>query len=125
MPDIGKDFLAVGALGRQDEVLLRAQRVQADLKSVTDSNGLAKSGKIDPKIEKAATEFEALLLQQMLQSMWKSAPSEGMLTGSNEESLYRDMLSEQLAKEMAESQSLGLKDIVIREMTEKAEGKDK
>lgn len=66
--------------------------------------------------EKAATDFEALLLQQMVQSMWKTVPTDGMLSGSNEESMYRDMLSEQFAQELAKGQSLGLKDAVLGEM---------
>ena len=66
--------------------------------------------------EKAATDFEALLLQQMVQSMWKTVPTEGMLSGSNEEGMYRDMLSEQFAQELAQGQSLGLKDAVLGEM---------
>jgi Rod binding domain-containing protein len=69
--------------------------------------------------EKAATDFEALLLQQMIQSMWKSVPSEGLLSGSSEEAMYRDMLSEQLAQELAKNQSMGLKDAVLGEMNKK------
>ncbi|MFM1848346.1 MAG: hypothetical protein RL417_1820 [Pseudomonadota bacterium] len=70
----------------------------------------------DAEIERASTDFEALLLQQMLQSMWSTVPQNGMLTGSREETLYRDMLNEQLAQSMAGSQSLGIKDMIAREM---------
>ena len=69
--------------------------------------------------EKAATDFEALLLQQMVQSMWKSVPSDGMLSGSSEEAMYRDMLSEQFAQELAKNQSMGLRDAVLGEMGKK------
>lgn len=72
--------------------------------------------KVRAQREKAATDFEALLLQQMVQSMWKTVPTEGMLSGSNEEGMYRDMLSEQFAQELAQGQSLGLKDAVLGEM---------
>lgn len=70
----------------------------------------------EQEIQKAATDFEGLLLNQMLQSMWNTVPQNGMLTGSREESLYRDMLNEQLAQSMANNQSLGIKEIIARDM---------
>jgi len=66
--------------------------------------------------EKAATDFESLLLQQMIQSMWSTVPEGGMLSGSREEELYRDMLNKQVAEHMAETQGLGIKDIIVEEM---------
>jgi len=83
-----------------------------------------RSGKVKPlgakasetEIERAATDFEALLLQQMLQSMWNTVPQNGMLTGSREETLYRDMLNEQIAQAMASGQGIGIKDMIARDM---------
>jgi Rod binding domain-containing protein len=68
---------------------------------------------------KAATDFESLLLKQMINSMWAAVKSEKLLSGSNEEEMYRDMFSEQLAKELAEHQSLGIRDAVLGEMSGK------
>jgi flagellar protein FlgJ len=105
-----------------DRSLLQFQPGAGDGKKVHDRSTLAKTQDektIKAQNEKAATDFEALLLQQMVQSMWRSVPSEGMLSGSNEEAMYRDMLSEQVAKEMAETQSLGIKNAVLGEMGKK------
>lgn len=71
---------------------------------------------VDRQREKAATDFEALLLHQMLQSMWNSVPKDGLVSGSREEELYRDMLTEEVAKSIAENQSLGIRDVVLRDM---------
>jgi flagellar protein FlgJ len=105
-----------------DRSLLQFQPGLGDGKKVQDRSTLAitqDEKTIKAQNEKAATDFEALLLQQMVQSMWRSVPSEGMLSGSNEEAMYRDMLSEQVAKEMAETQSLGIKNAVLGEMGRK------
>jgi len=105
-----------------DRSLLQFQPGSGDGKKVQDRSTLAKTQDektIKAQNEKAATDFEALLLQQMVQSMWRSVPSEGMLSGSNEEAMYRDMLSEQVSKEMAENQSLGIKKAVLGEMGKK------
>jgi flagellar protein FlgJ len=93
-------------------------------KALSESASKAKSGEAtdsaaEARMEKAATQFEAMLLKQMLGQMWKSAPSEGFLSGSREEQMFRDMLNDEMAKSIAESQSIGIKDIILREMREK------
>lgn len=77
------------------------------------SNG----AKSPEEIKKAATQFEALLVQQMLKSMWATVPhQEGSITGSKEEETYRDMLQEAMAKDIAEKSSLGVADVIARDM---------
>jgi peptidoglycan hydrolase FlgJ len=68
------------------------------------------------KAEEAAQDFEALLLQQMFQAMWRSVPTDGMLSGSREEELYRDMLNEELAKQLSEGQSIGIKEVILNDL---------
>ncbi|MCB0331943.1 MAG: rod-binding protein [Bdellovibrionales bacterium] len=75
--------------------------------------------------EKAAEQFEALLLQEMMKEMWKTVPSAGLISGSREEELYRDMLNEQIAKQISESQPLGIKDLILREMEKEGGGEAK
>lgn len=84
--------------------------------SIEKSNGTTSGGQGSKKAEKAAEQFEALLLQQMFQSMWKSVSSEGMLSGSREEEHFRDMLNEGLATEIARGQGIGIKDVLLRDM---------
>lgn len=65
--------------------------------------------------EVAAEQFESLLVKQMLESMWKTVPSNGLLSGSHEESMYRDMLNEALANSIAEGRGLGVKDVILKD----------
>jgi Rod binding domain-containing protein len=69
----------------------------------------------DAQATKAATDFEALLLQQMLDAMWKNVPSEGVISGSHDEQTYRQMYNEALAKDIAEHQSIGVKDAILKD----------
>ncbi len=73
------------------------------------------------RINKAAEEFEALLLQQMFDVMWSSVPNGGLLEGGNEAEFYRDMLNQELSKEIAHSQSIGLKKAFADDMVRTAE----
>jgi peptidoglycan hydrolase FlgJ len=109
--------LSMGALGGAGLSDLRLQQTRLE-RTLGDTAKVKAPGQksSDQEIERAATDFESLLLQQMLQSMWSTVPQNGMLTGSREETLYRDMLNEQLAQSMAENQSLGIKELIARDM---------
>ena len=67
------------------------------------------------EVKKAAAQFEALLLKQMLDAMWKTVPKSEM-SSSHEESLYRDMLNQAVADDIAEKQSLGIKDVITKDI---------
>ena len=96
----------------------RLDSMKTTLKQVRGSSDDAeKSGSVkEAEIEKAATDFEALLLGQMLKSMWKSVESSGLLSGSREESMYRDMLNDSLAKDIANGQGIGIKEVIVRDL---------
>jgi Rod binding domain-containing protein len=66
--------------------------------------------------EDAANQFEGLLLQQLFKSMWQTVPKGGMLSSSHEESLYRDMLNEALTENVTDQSSIGVRDVVLREL---------
>ena len=69
----------------------------------------------DAQAVKAATDFEALLLQQMLDAMWKNVPNDGLVSGSHDEQTYRQMYNDALAKDIAEHQSIGVKDAILKD----------
>ncbi len=85
-------------------------------KSASTLNPEGKKAAEEQKIQKAGQDFEALLLQQMFQSMWQSVPGEGLLSGSKEEGMYRDMLNQALGQSLAENQSIGIKDIIVQDI---------
>ena len=72
--------------------------------------------------KEASTQFEALLLQEMMKSMWKTVPQGQLLSGSDEEGTYRDMLNEAVAKSISEGKGIGIKDIILKDI-EKLEKK--
>ena len=67
--------------------------------------------------KQAAQQFEALLVQEMLKSMWATVPEGQLLSGSHEESLYRDMLNEAVANSIAEGRGIGVKDVILKDMS--------
>ena len=101
------------ALGRNKEGI--------PLSSKADVSALTAGIKDSPEeIDKAATQFEALLMQQMFQSMWAGVGQAGMVSGSREEEFYRDMLNQALATDVAERQSIGIKAVIARDIAKLA-----
>ena len=68
----------------------------------------------DPK--QAAQQFEALLLQEMLKSMWATVPQGQLLSGSHEEKMYRDMLNEAVADSISQGRGIGIKDVILKDL---------
>jgi Rod binding domain-containing protein len=69
------------------------------------------------ELEKAAAGFEALMLHEMLKSMWNTVETTGLLgEDSNEAQIYRDMFNQAIADKIAEERSIGVKDFIRKEI---------
>ena len=123
-----KDSLGIGAAGGAGGMaqleMLKAQaavkKVENIAKGAEGKAETAKAGEMSDaqraEVEQAATQFEALLVNQMVKSMWSTVPKGGLLSGSREEELYRDMLNQSLSEEIAKGQGVGIKEVIMREL---------
>ncbi len=100
---------------------LRASQLQKTAAQKMDPNKPGTDLK-QKEIESAAQQFEGMLLKQMLASMWNTVPKDGMISGSNEEEQYRDMLHQAYADDLSKGQGLGIKEVIIREMQRREKG---
>jgi flagellar protein FlgJ len=75
-----------------------------------------KSMPLTQQPEEVARQFEGLLLKQMIDSMWRTVPKEGLLSGSQEEDMYRDMLNEALAESISQGKGIGVKDVIFKDI---------
>ena len=92
-------------LGQQAEDLKRTNALKNKDLSDSKERGKALEG------------FEALLLHQMLKSMWSTVETTGMFgEDSNEAQIYRDMLNQALADSIAEGQGIGVKTMLEKEL---------
>jgi Rod binding domain-containing protein len=71
---------------------------------------------IDPKVMKAASEFETMVLAQMLQPMFEALDSDGMFGGGSGERMFRPMLVDQYAQAMSKAGGVGIAQSVAEEM---------
>lgn len=117
MPSIGKDFpiISPSVLTAQEagvSSLDKTARISKEL----DGNGTAPS---DKAIKDSATQFEALLLQQMLKAMWATVPKNHLLGDGKEEEYFRGMFDEAISKEISVGQGLGIKEVIERDIRAK------
>ena len=80
---------------------------------------LGKAGaknKSNAEIDKAAEEFEAMFLSQMLGHMYSEMEVDPVTGGGHAEEVYRSFLNDEYAKLMSRAGGVGIADYVRREM---------
>lgn len=76
-----------------------------------------RKGDDEAATRKAAEEFEALFLSQMLESMFKDVPTGGLTGGGGAgEEIWRSMILQEYGKTLAASGGVGIADMVTREL---------
>jgi Rod binding domain-containing protein len=80
-----------------------------------------KEEKSSKEIEKAAKDFEGILLKQMFEAMWQSVPKGGMFGTDLANDFYHDLYHEALATSIAEGRSIGIREVLCRELKTKME----
>lgn len=96
--------ISTGQLNQQQQKLNALSNQKDNIKTSKD-------------IDKAASGFEALLLQEMMQSMWNTVEFTDMLgEKSNEADIYRDMLNQAIADSTASGRGIGVKEMMQKEL---------
>lgn len=76
----------------------------------------ARAAKTPDGVRKAAVEFEAMFLTEMLQPMFEGLKTTGLFGEGQAGSIYRSLLLDQYGKSMAKAGGIGIADAVAREM---------
>ncbi len=70
----------------------------------------------ESEAREAATQFESLLIHQMLQAMRDTLPEGGLFGEGIDQEFIFDMYDQALADSIAESGGLGVKDVLLNQM---------
>ncbi|MBP7336636.1 rod-binding protein [Niveispirillum sp.] len=92
-----------------------------DPQALAQSGGVNRATSQGPKptakdVGKAAQEFEAVFLSQMLSQMWQGVESDETFGGGEAENTWRGMMVEEYGKQISKAGGLGLADQVKAEM---------
>ncbi len=86
---------------------------------------------VPDELRRAAEEFEAVFIAQMLAPMFEGLDTEGLGGGGFGEQIFRPMLVERYAEALSRAGGVGIADSVVRELmrlqatTEAADGADR
>lgn len=86
-----------------------------DIRTATQAAPAPKTA-FEHKARKSADEFEAIFLSQFLKQMTNGLKTDGPFGGGHSETIYRDLLNEQMANSISRNGGLGLSDAVYREI---------
>lgn len=70
----------------------------------------------NPELRKVAKQFEAVFINQMIGAMRKTVPSGGLIPESNAERVFKGMLDSENAQRMADSEQLGLSQMIYEHL---------
>lgn len=77
------------------------------------------------KLRKAAGDFEAIFVRQILKSMRSTLISGGMFGSGSVGEIYSDMMDNAISEKIAERGDMGLADIIYKQMVKSIEAENK
>ena len=111
-----QDALAARLLNRSGMEALNRQTIQA----LQKGNGTA-AGRSPERLRAVAEEFEALFLNYMLSVMRETIDDSGLTEKGPGQGIYTELFDQEVARSLAGRGALGISDILIRKLSEKAE----
>jgi peptidoglycan hydrolase FlgJ len=94
----------------------------AEIRPAETGPGARPPEKLDrEKLQKACTEFESLLMFQMLKFMRRSVPAHGLLGGGPGQDIYQGLFDQELSKSLARKGGLGVGEKIYRQMIQRVE----
>lgn len=79
-------------------------------------NGFQADTNKEAKLHKACTDFEAIIIKQLLSAMRRTVPEGGLFSGGYAQDMYQSMSDEQLSKELANGRGLGIGEALYRQL---------
>jgi peptidoglycan hydrolase FlgJ len=106
--------ISVGKATDVDAMRIQTQTLETKR---TAGNLRGASRQVSPeKIDQVAQEFEAQFISQMLENMFSTVETGGVLGAGEGEEVYRSMMIDEYGKLMSRSGGIGVADHVKREM---------
>jgi flagellar protein FlgJ len=106
------DLKPVGA----DSSIFQLQASRADQRLSTARATVQRNRDSDADIEHASEQFESLLLNFMIREMRATVPESTLFPPSMAEDIFKGMLDEKIAGEMAENGGIGISRMIFNQL---------
>ena len=85
-------------------------------KTENSINGIKNNTKSSHELQKAAQDFEAVLLNMVLKAMWKTVPKSNLFEKDSASSIYEGLMHSSLSEEMASNGGLGIAKVLAQQL---------
>jgi Rod binding protein len=92
------------------ELMLNTAKTENSIK------GLKNNAKSDHELQKAAQDFEAVLLNMVIKAMWKTVPKSELFEENSATKIYEGLMHSSLSEEMASSGGLGIAKVLAQQL---------
>ncbi|MDY0261538.1 rod-binding protein [Syntrophotalea acetylenica] len=72
-------------------------------------------------LRKSCQDFEAIMLKSLLKEMRSTVPRDGLLDQGNDQEMFRDLMDQEVATQIARSQGIGIADSLFRQLSKNLE----
>jgi len=99
-----------------DSTIFQLRASSADQTLSTARSGLQRNNDSDDPLENASKQFESLLLNFMIREMRATVPESTLFPPSMAEDIFKGMLDEQIAGEMAQNGGIGISRMIFNQL---------
>jgi Rod binding domain-containing protein len=92
------------------EFMINAARTENSI------NGLKNNAKSSHELQKAAQDFEAVLLNMVLKAMWKTIPKSDLFEKNSATKIYEGLMHSSLSEEMAMNGGMGIAKVLAQQL---------
>ncbi len=85
-------------------------------KTENSINGIKNNAKSSHELQKAAQDFEAVLLNMVLKAMWKTVPKSDLFEKNSATQIYEGLMQSSLSEEMASNGGLGIAKVLAQQL---------
>ncbi len=86
-------------------------------KTESSIHGLKNNPKSSQEIQKAAQDFEAVLLNMVLKEMWKTIPKSSLFEKNSATKIYEGLVHSSLSEEMAGNGGFGIAKVLAKQLS--------
>jgi Rod binding domain-containing protein len=86
-------------------------------KAESSKNSLKNGSKSEYEIQKAAQDFEAVMLNMLIKAMWKTIPKSDLFEKDNATQIYEGLMHTSLSEEMAKNGGMGIAKALYQQLS--------
>ncbi len=99
------------------EIPFNSEFILNSAKAESSKNSLKNGPKSQHELQKAAQDFEAVMLNMVIKAMWKTIPESGLFEKNSSTQIYEGLMHSALSEEMARNGGMGIAKVLYQQLS--------